>query len=233
MVSIFVPCEPLAAMGIIPYSLEGLSSYITGTNMHGGCLEECKKKGFPETLCSYHRVYIGAAERQLMPKPPFIIYSNLACDANQITFKYLAEKFSIPSFYIDVPYNQNHESVLYVALQLRKMVNFIETCTGQKMSEEAFAKAMKRSKNTIDNYKDYLYNQKTKYVKGDITSEMYMAVTNHILLGTKEQENLSKMCLENIDAAPNNKGLKLLWVHTIPFWQEPLRNLFNFNESEF
>ena len=63
-------------------------------------------------MCSYHRVFLGAALTGILPKPNCMIYTNLACDGNMMTFPYLKDKFECPGFYIDVPYEKNRESVL-------------------------------------------------------------------------------------------------------------------------
>ena len=47
----------------------------------------------------------------LVPKPKCTIYTNLACDGNMMTFPYLKQKYQIPGFYIDVPYEKNQDSI--------------------------------------------------------------------------------------------------------------------------
>ena len=61
MVSIFVPGELLTAAGLTPYSVEALSCFIAGTKCEQAFLRQTEKEGFPETMCSYHRVFLGAA----------------------------------------------------------------------------------------------------------------------------------------------------------------------------
>ena len=133
MCSLFVPGELLSASGVVPYSVEALSSYLAGTLMERGMLDVTASNGIPETMCSFHRVFLGAIQSDLMPKPPFIIYTNVACDANMLTFPYLKQKYDIPDFFIDVPYEQSEESVIYVASQLRDMKEFLEDMTKKAM----------------------------------------------------------------------------------------------------
>lgn len=231
MVSIFVPCEIINSMGIIPYSVECLSGFITGVRSYPGFLEACDNAGFPETLCSYHRAYIGADLRGFMPIPKSIIYTNLACDANQITFKYLAEKNNIPSFYIDVPYVQNEEAVEYVKDQIKKMPQFLEDVYHIKFSEDRFKLAMIYSKEAIENYRKYLLMQKDKLAKGNLTGEMYILMNNHMLLGTKKLADVYKRAVNDMKLAPKARGKKLLWIHIIPFWQNSVCKLLNNNDE--
>ena len=104
MVSIFVPGELLTAAGLTPYSVEALSCFIAGTRCEQAFLRRTEEEGFPETMCSYHRVFLGAALTGLVPTPKCTIYTNLACDGNMMTFPYLKQKNELPGFYIDVPY---------------------------------------------------------------------------------------------------------------------------------
>lgn len=65
-----------------------------------------------------------------------------------MTFPYLKQKYQIPGFYIDVPYEKNQDSISYVADQLRELKKFLEDVGGKKISEQsvqrAVATAMKR-----------------------------------------------------------------------------------------
>ena len=93
MVSLFTPCELLQVAGLHPYSCEGFGCFLSGTHAERAFLQHAENEGLPETFCSYHKVFIGAAEKGLMPKPRFIINTTLACDANLLTFRRLADFF--------------------------------------------------------------------------------------------------------------------------------------------
>ena len=83
-------------------------------------------------MCSYHRVFLGAALTGILPKPKCTVYTNLACDGNMMTFPYLKQTYELPGFYIDVPYEKNQDSVRYVAGQLRELKRFLEEVTGKR-----------------------------------------------------------------------------------------------------
>ena len=69
MVSLFTPCELLQVAGLHPYSCEGFGCFLSGTHAERAFLQHAENEGLPETFCSYHKVFIGAAEKGLMPKP--------------------------------------------------------------------------------------------------------------------------------------------------------------------
>jgi benzoyl-CoA reductase/2-hydroxyglutaryl-CoA dehydratase subunit BcrC/BadD/HgdB len=233
MVSIFVPTEPLAAAGITPYSVETLSGYLAGAKAQGGLFEVGRGEGIPETLCSFHRAFIGAAELDLLPAPRFMVYTNLACDANMLTFPFLREHFDVPAFFIDVPYEKSDESVENVATQLREMCDFVTNVTGRRVDDQALRTTLARSKRTLENTRNYLGLERRYHLPGDLTSEMYGVFMNHIFLGTEQAERFSEMLLDDILAAEPSDALRLLWIHLIPYMQPSMRKLFNYNDRVF
>ena len=65
LVSIFVPGELLTAAGITPYSVEAMSCFIAGTRCEQAFLAQTESEGFPETMCSYHRVFFGSVHDRI------------------------------------------------------------------------------------------------------------------------------------------------------------------------
>ena len=115
IVSVFTPCELLQEAGIHPYNVEGFSCYLSASKAERAFLQQAENTGISETLCSYHKTFIGAAQKKVLPKPKCIVYTNLTCDANLLTFKKLAKMYEVPIFAIDVPMQQNEDNVQYVS----------------------------------------------------------------------------------------------------------------------
>ena len=231
MASLFLPCEPLLAMGLHPYSCEGFGCFLSGTQAEQSFLHYAESEGLPETFCSYHKVFIGAAEKGLMPKPRFILNTTLACDANLLTFRRLAEYFDVPQFVVDVPYAADQDSVDYVAGQLRQMVVFLEKHTGQKLDQDLLKETVARSVRSLANFDRYMTLRADKQLIGEITGEMFSAFALHNLLGSPETEAYTRRCLEEVEQAPPAAGVRLLWLHTVPFWVDPLRAVTDFSRE--
>ena len=143
-VSIFTPSEPLEAAGIKPFSVEQISSFLAGSSCEGAFLSVAGQHGFCETMCSYHRTFLGALSSGIVPKPRFAVYTNLACDGNLITFPFLEQKLGIPGFCIDVPFERSEEAVADVARQIREMTEFVGDVTGKPVDEERLREAVAR-----------------------------------------------------------------------------------------
>jgi benzoyl-CoA reductase/2-hydroxyglutaryl-CoA dehydratase subunit BcrC/BadD/HgdB len=233
MVSLFTPCEPLFAAGIAPYSLEAISGYLMGSKCEAGFQERSAEDGVPETMCSFHRTFLGAADAGLMPKPRFIIYTSLACDGNMITFPYLEKKFGVPGFFIDVPYDKSEDAVADVARQLRSMKDFVEDVSSRRVTDGALRAAVRRSRLSAESYRRRLDSVASRQLKGDVTGEMYCAFMSHILLGSKDAEKYFRLLEDETAKAPVSQAKRLLWIHTIPYLQPSLRRIMNFSDRAF
>lgn len=231
MVSIFVPGELVTAAGLTPYSVEAISCFLAGTKCEQAFLRKTLEEGFPETMCSYHRVFLGAALTKILPKPRCMIYTNLACDGNMMTFPYLKQTCDRPGFYIDVPYEKNRESVLYVADQLRKLKSFLEDVTGRKISEEAVRQSVLNSKKAAENYRKQLELRKDHDPVTSLTYELYAIFMCHLLAGSETTVRYTKLLLEDVKKAPKGEGLHILWMHIMPFLQEPVKEVFNYSKT--
>ena len=231
MVSIFVPGELVTAAGLTPYSVEAISCFLAGTKCEQAFLRKTLEEGFPETMCSYHRVFLGAALTEILPKPRCMIYTNLACDGNMMTFPYLKQTCDRPGFYIDVPYEKNRESVLYVADQLRELKSFLEDVTGRKISEEAVRQSVLNSKKAAENYRKQLELRKDHDPVTSLTYELYAIFMCHLLAGSETAVRYTKLLLEDVKKAPKGEGLHILWMHIMPFLQEPVKDVFNYSKT--
>ena len=231
MVSIFVPGELLTAAGLTPYSVEALSCFMAGTKCEQAFLRKTEEEGFPETMCSYHRVFLGAALTGLLPKPKCMVYTNLACDGNMMTFPYLKQTYHLPGFYIDVPYEKNQDSIQYVAGQLRELKRFLEDVTGKKIQEQAVQQAVANSKQAAEYYERQLALRKSHDPVTSLTNELYAIFMCHLLSCSEESVNYTKLLLRDVERAPKGDGLHILWMHIMPFLQAPVRDVFNYSKN--
>ena len=58
---------------------------------------------------------------------------------------------------------------------------------------------------------------------------MFSAFALHTLLGTEETEHYTEECIRIAESAPPASGIRLVWMHTSPFWVKELRQLTDFN----
>ncbi|MCD8104129.1 MAG: 2-hydroxyacyl-CoA dehydratase family protein [Lachnospiraceae bacterium] len=257
LVSVFTPCELMQEAGLSPYNVEAFSCYLAASKAERAFLQTAEDCGISETLCSYHKTFIGAAQKGLLPAPRCIVYTSLACDANLLTFRELAALYDVPCFAIDVPAcrvevkrseDDRHNlppgenkmeapapwtdaDVAYVADQLRDLACFLEEQTGRKIDEESLRGRIARSRRTLENYDRFQKERVDKYIPEDLVSPMYCGMTNNILLGTEEEEEYTEKLLAELDKAEPARGKRIYWMHTIPFWSQAVKDVFLLKES--
>lgn len=231
MVSVFVPCEMLQEAGLHPYNVEAFSCFLSGSAAERAFLQQAENTGISETLCSYHKTFLGAAQKGVLPKPQCIVYTNLTCDANLLTFRTLSQLYHVQPFAIDVPLQQNEENVAYVAAQLRALAAFLEQQTGRTIHEEALKVRLRRSKRTLEKYRACQKLRATHFLPADLVTPLYAGMVNNILLGTEEVEAYMDELLENIRQTPPAKGKRIYWMHTIPFWSTAVKEALSFRED--
>ncbi len=231
MISIFIPSEPLVAAGITPFSVEALSGFLGGVHAEQVFLNQAEEDGASKTLCSFHRIFHGSMSSGVVPSPKMLIYTNLACDANMTSFPYLIERFKIPSFFVEVPYERNEDAVVHVAEQLREMVKFISDISGKKISESMLQKAVQRSCRTSEYYLEHLKYQADHALKSDIASELYGVFTGHIMMGTKKAETYCRRMLSDIKKAKGNDAIRLVWLHALPFLQPSINKYLSLTDK--
>lgn len=231
MVSIFVPGELLSAAGLTPYSVEAMSCFLAGTQCEQSFLAQTEAEGFPETMCSYHRVFLGAALTGLVPKPKCMLYTNLACDGNMMTFPHLKQTYQLPAFFIEVPYEKTQESVQYVAGQLREAKSFLEGVLGKPISEEAIEHSVANSRRASSCFRQQLALRKNHSPATTLTNELYAVFMCHLLAGSSEAVRYTELLLKDVREAPKEEGLKILWMHMMPFLQQPVKEVFNYSKQ--
>jgi benzoyl-CoA reductase/2-hydroxyglutaryl-CoA dehydratase subunit BcrC/BadD/HgdB len=229
LVSVFTPCELLWAMDVRPMCAELYSAFLNGARAEKVFAEAAEAAGIAETYCSYHKVLLGSAYSGVLSRPGAVVNTSLVCDANNLTFRALSEYYGIPQYYIDVPPRRDRESLRYVTDQMTELRGFLERQTGRKLDEAKLRSAMVRSRDTIEALRGAYLEKGAHSLPGDVTSEMYEIYTSHIALGTEGAEHYARQLLSDLRRAPAPRKLRLLWLHTIPQWQQPVRQALNFS----
>jgi benzoyl-CoA reductase/2-hydroxyglutaryl-CoA dehydratase subunit BcrC/BadD/HgdB len=228
MVNLFFPCELLHALGIAPQFTEGLAGYLNGARCEQAFIVYAENAGVPQTLCSYHKVLLGAVLSGVVPPPRFVASTSLACDANLNTFRTIAGHYGVPHFVVDVPGVCTGETIDYVAGQLREVASGLEETMGRRLDEDRLRAVVRSANRSIHLHREHLRFLAGKAMPCDLTSEMNKIFPTHVLLGTPEAEAYFRLLLEDTRrAAPSRGETRILWAHTIPYWQDSIRGLFN------
>ena len=227
VVNIFMPCEIFHALGVPAYVPEALATYISCTACEGAFTQAAEAAGAPPSFCSYHRILMGLAEQGITGKPYLIANTTLACDANQLTFRYLADKYQVPHVVIDVPYEVSEDSVLYVADQLRDMARTAEEAVGRRLDEGILKEYVARSAKTQKQFVQYLRARAGVHLPESLTPELLNIMTMHPYLGLPEAERHTQLLKRDVkEAPPIGNRKKILWMHVMPNWNDTLKEIF-------
>ena len=189
----------------------------------------------PESFCSYHKTMLGLAETGVMPKPLMIANTTLACDANQLSFRRLADFYQTPHAVIDIPYDCDEDAVMYVANQLRKFAGQLEDLTHRKLDGDTLREAVARSQRTVETFRAYLARRGSVTLPTTMLGELCNFVAGHVLLGRPESEEYAAELLRALEqAAPaaTSRKKRIFWMHVLPQWQESLRSILETDRCE-
>ena len=225
--NIFAPEEIFQCFDRRTLSIECLSCYFSGYHLEDYFIDCAQNAGLAPTLCSYHKTFVGAVESGALKAPSYAVTTSLSCDGNLNTFRYLEKKIGAPFTFLDVPYDCDPESVDYLAKQLREMTGQLEKVFGRPFDEERLRRIIAIENETRRELLRFYELEKEHEYPGEIISQLYLMMGTHLLMGTEEFRDLVKFMVEDIQTYPRFTGKRILWVHLLPFYQEPLRAYFN------
>lgn len=230
LTSMFMPNELFLAMGLRPLIAEALAEFTCGAAAEEGFVRTAEQHGVPETYCSFHKALIGCAMAGSLARPRLIANCSVACDANNLTFKWLASRLGSPHVYIDVPYEYDEDACAYVADQLRDLASQLEQTYGRPLDEQELRTRVARSQETLDALVRTLPLRRGRFLHNDMGLEMQEALAAHIALGTSDTLAMARRQLEDFPQAERFDGLSLAWMHTAPFFSASLQRLVDQNQ---
>lgn len=91
--------------------------------------------------------------------------------------------------------------------------------------------AVANSKQAAEYYSRQLALRKDHDPVSTLTNELYAIFMCHLLAGSKESVTYTKLLLEDVKKAPKGEGLRILWMHMMPFLQQPVKEVFNYSDQ--
>lgn len=229
--NIFTPVEILQCFGLNCLSIECLSSFLSGFTCEDYFIDYSENEGFAPTLCSYHKNFIGAIDSGVIPKAAFATTTSMICDGNVNTFRYLSDKYQIPSFTLDIPNEYSKTAETYVIEQLKEMIVLLERTFHQKLDMEQLKQVLIRENESRTYYKEFLKEQKSKYFPSTMTLQLYMLFATHLNIGSKNSLEFFHALQDEIKTYPEFHGKKILWIHLFPYYQETLQQYLNISKD--
>jgi benzoyl-CoA reductase/2-hydroxyglutaryl-CoA dehydratase subunit BcrC/BadD/HgdB len=234
---IAVPFDLLNAMGITSCFVEFVGAVLASTGMANDFLEEAEQAGFVGDTCGFHRSVIGAARKEIMPEPDFLIASTCPCSGGVAVLENLAHMFKKDLFVLNVPQEQSEQSVKYLADQIKDMVDFISRHTGEPLDENKLRQAVAKTNKAREIMQDmYRLAQKVPsptdgrlLVNFGIVILLFLGTDAAIDLAQAYKDEFSARIDNGIQGVPGEK-LRLLWIQNRIQFKNPLVDLL---ENEY
>jgi len=231
-VNIFAPTEILLAMDIHPLFVEGFSSFMSGLFIEDALIDITEYQGISNTLCSYHKTFLGAIIHDIVPKPRFLITTSMICDANISTFRYISKLKNVPLYIIDIPNEYSPEAIDYVKKQIIEMIEFVEDNTHKKLNIEILKEVIRRENKTRKLMNNYINSLAQKCLPTTMTFEMYMLFATHVFVGAEETLLFYEMLLDDIKKSPYRSKKGIFFVHLLPIFEDNFKYYLNL-DGEF
>jgi benzoyl-CoA reductase/2-hydroxyglutaryl-CoA dehydratase subunit BcrC/BadD/HgdB len=234
---IAAPFDVLSTMGVTSCFVEFIGAMLASTGMAGEFLEESEHAGFAADICGYHRSVMGAAFKDLMPEPDFLIGTTLPCSGGIAVMENLAGHFNKDLFVLNVPQQQTENGITYLADQIKQMVQFVSDHTGEALDKEKLRAAIVKT-NQAREILEKVY-QLAKQIPSPANSKMLanFGIVMALLLGTDAAVDVAKTYhdefakrVENGIGGSGNEQIRLMWIQNRIQFKNQLVELL---ENEF
>ena len=225
-VNLFAPVEILRCFGLMPLSIECFSAFMAGFRVEDYFIDRAERAGMSDTLCSYHKNFIGVADSRVLPRPLMSLTTTLACDCNGNTFRWLEKKTGVKPFVIDVPYEYDPAAETYVTDQLRELISELETLTGRRFQPEKLEAELENENACRELHEAALALQAERDYPCTATLHMFKLFATHLLPGSRDILGYYRLLNEDMMKYPESGAIKILWIHLLPFYQETIKRYF-------
>ena len=144
----FFPAELAHAYGVTPLFTESIAAITAGSGFGVRALETAEARGHSRDGCSFHRVTLGAALNDYLPKLKLVVATSHLCDGQNKALEELAEHCRAPYFLLDVPQENNEASVDYLAGQLGEIESQMARITGSRATSDDWKRIFALSNKT-------------------------------------------------------------------------------------
>ncbi len=113
------PMEFIAALGLIPVDFEIYAGLMSAANQTGPILGAADRAGIPQDTCTIHRIAMGAALLDQLPRPDILLSTTHYCDGKAKTNEFMAHHYGVEYLLLDMPLEDSKPAREYLECQLR------------------------------------------------------------------------------------------------------------------
>lgn len=225
--NIFGPSEIFQCLGLQGVSVESLATILTGFGIEDYLIDTAEDAGIAQTLCSYHKNFLGGLFSGLLPTPVYAVTTSTVCDGNLSSFRLAAEERKIHVSLLDVPHEYSPEGVKYLAGQLKNMAAELENRTEREINMDELRETIHRENESKRYFKEFLEATKEICYPNTLTLNQCMLFATHINIGTQETLDFFKALAADTANYGPYTGNRIMWIHLQPFYDDVLKDIFN------
>jgi benzoyl-CoA reductase/2-hydroxyglutaryl-CoA dehydratase subunit BcrC/BadD/HgdB len=235
-VHVFVPCEILHALKIVPLNLEGFSSMLSTRNLSSDAMRVAEDDFVSPDSCSFLETSMGAMIADVLPAPDIVISTTRFCDSAPKIYYQMSQHYKgSMNFTLDVPYRETPETIDYVAEQLRAMVKKIEEHLGIAVKEEELASAIENSNRARGYFLKVNELRRHRPTPMSGREAIDYAAMLADTWGSRELPAIYRLLYQELKekivkeewAVPGERH-RILWLHLRPYYTD---DIFDFVES--
>ena len=226
---VVAPYDILYAMGISGCFVEFIGGTLASNGAAPMIIEGAEQSGYAADTCGFHRTVMGAAEKGLIPEPEFLIATSTPCSGGLAVMEILSKFFKKDLFILNIPQLETDNNVEYLADQLKEMVKFVESKTGEKLNKDKLKEAMEKSNRATE-----LMAETFKFAKKVPTPANGKELANFAIVLTQlfgrdeaieiaqaYRDDFKKRVESDTSGVPDEK-LRLMWIQNRIQFRNPL-----------
>ncbi len=227
-----VPFDLLNVMGITSCFVEFVGAVLAATGTADPFLEEAEQAGFVGDTCGYHRTVMGAARKNIMPQPDFLIATTCPCSGGIAIMENLADLFNKDLFVLNVPQEDSEQNVAYLADQIKAMVEFVTRHTGEPLDEGKLRQAVEntnRARKLMEDVYQLAQNVPSPtdgrlLINFGLVMPLFCGTEAAVDIAQAYKDEFTDRVDNGIPGVPDEK-LRLLWIQNRIQFNNPLVEL--------
>ena len=139
--------EPFYAFDLLPINCDPMTAYMARfPNIRLSKWVDISQQYVPDHVCAYDKNLLGLALSGDVPAPAAMVgTAGQPCDSALTIFPAVAEHLGVPYYEIDIPYWKDERTTQYVAEEMKGLLSFLETLTGQSLNMDKLCQAIEYS----------------------------------------------------------------------------------------
>jgi benzoyl-CoA reductase/2-hydroxyglutaryl-CoA dehydratase subunit BcrC/BadD/HgdB len=226
---IAVPFDLLSAMDVTSCFVEFIGAMLASNNLAGDFIEASEHAGFGGDTCGYHRSVMGAAFKDIMPVPDFLIGTSCPCSGGLAIMENLAGHFKKDLFVLNIPQEESERAIPYLAEQIKQMVKFVSDHTGKPLDEDRLKNAVKLTNQARElmlemyGYAQHVPSPANGRIMGNlgIVLPLFLGTEAGVDICRIYRDSLANMVEKKISGIANEK-LRILWIQNRIQFKNPI-----------